>query len=322
MSGASTDTPVSTPPNRRRSVGSAASGKSGVSMGCSLRVDSWSAPLGYAVGAITICHSPLWTQVVVDDAEQAPVVEVGRPAVGPGEDVVRFAPGRWPVTAGPDAAAVAVAEPDPGVARPGELSAAMRHMCSAWRLTHRRRAPAGPPHNARPPTIGKALLSGVPSTTHAVLSSRNPLPAALAAGSLALPRTERRSALLIAGALVLAAVSLGWAVVLVPVLPPRPSMFAGATAGAAAAALDLGVIGRRFPRIRELPMAPQVADHVAYGVIVAVVLRRRYRMGVGSCSCCLWTSNASARRSTRASLRLRPCWRPSAARAGCHDAPR
>jgi len=127
--------------------------------------------------------------------------------------------------------------------------------------------------------VWAAVLSGAPSTAYAVLTSRDPLQAALAAGSLAMPRAERRGALLVAGAFVHAAVSLGWAVVLVRVLPPRPSVFAGATAGAAIAALDLGVIGRRFPRIRELPMAPQVADHLAYGAIVAVVLRRRRRTG-------------------------------------------
>jgi hypothetical protein len=47
----------------------------------------------------------------------------------------------------------------------------------------------------------------------------------------------------------------------------------GAVAGLAVAALDLGVVGRRFPRVRALPQAPQWLDHVAYGMLVTAVLR-------------------------------------------------
>jgi hypothetical protein len=46
-------------------------------------------------------------------------------------------------------------------------------------------------------------------------------------------------------------------------------------AGLGIAALDLGIVGRRVPRIRALPLAPQVADHLAYTETVAVVLARR-----------------------------------------------
>ncbi len=49
----------------------------------------------------------------------------------------------------------------------------------------------------------------------------------------------------------------------------------GAAAGLAIAALDLGLVGRRFARLRALPILPQVGDHVAYGAIVAAVLTRR-----------------------------------------------
>jgi hypothetical protein len=45
--------------------------------------------------------------------------------------------------------------------------------------------------------------------------------------------------------------------------------------GLAIAALDLGVAGHVFPRIRALPQGWQWADHVAYGLAVGVVLRRR-----------------------------------------------
>ncbi|MBA2331824.1 MAG: hypothetical protein H0V94_03430, partial [Actinobacteria bacterium] len=51
----------------------------------------------------------------------------------------------------------------------------------------------------------------------------------------------------------------------------------GAAAGLAIAALDLGVAGHRFPRVRALPLAPQILDHLAYGAVVGSVLERRRR---------------------------------------------
>ena len=41
----------------------------------------------------------------------------------------------------------------------------------------------------------------------------------------------------------------------------------GALAGLAIAALDLGVAGHAFPRVRALPLGPQLADHAAFGAI-------------------------------------------------------
>jgi hypothetical protein len=72
-----------------------------------------------------------------------------------------------------------------------------------------------------------------------------------------------------------ALLSLGWACVLAVLLPRRHSVEAATLAGLAIAALDLGAVGRRFPRIRALPLLPQVLDHLAYSVTVAVVLRAR-----------------------------------------------
>jgi hypothetical protein len=48
----------------------------------------------------------------------------------------------------------------------------------------------------------------------------------------------------------------------------------GAASGLAIAALDLGVIGRRVPAIRRLPLAPQLADHALFGAVVGVLSRR------------------------------------------------
>jgi hypothetical protein len=120
-----------------------------------------------------------------------------------------------------------------------------------------------------------AVVSGAPSTAYALATGRDPLEATLAAGSLLLPGESRRSRLLVAAVPVHLAISLAWALVLMRLLPRRPSLGAGAAAGLAIAAVDLGVVGRRFPRIHALPLGPQLADHLAYGVTVAAVLRRR-----------------------------------------------
>ena len=80
---------------------------------------------------------------------------------------------------------------------------------------------------------------------------------------------------MVAGGAVHVAVSLAWGVVLACVLPARPTVRAGVLAGLGIAVLDLGVVGRRLPTIRDLQPGPQVLDHVAYGVTVAAVVSRR-----------------------------------------------
>jgi hypothetical protein len=117
-----------------------------------------------------------------------------------------------------------------------------------------------------------AVLSGAPSTLHAVATGRDPLAATLAAGSVLLPGESRRSRLLAAAVPVHLGLSFGWAVILdrVGVRTAR----AGVVAGLAIAALDLGILGRRVPRIRALPLVPQVADHAVFGAIVGRLLGR------------------------------------------------
>ena len=68
------------------------------------------------------------------------------------------------------------------------------------------------------------------------------------------------------------ALSLGWTLALdrAGVRTAR----GGALAGLAIAALDLGVAGRRFPRVRALPLGPQLADHAAFGAIAGLLLGR------------------------------------------------
>lgn len=120
-----------------------------------------------------------------------------------------------------------------------------------------------------------ALVSGVPSTVHAILGGIDPLEASLAAGTLLLADERRPSRLLPAAMTAHAGLSLGWAIVLAAGLPRRRPLPWSALAGLAIAALDLGVVGRRLPRIRALPLLPQVLDHVAYATTVGCVLSRR-----------------------------------------------
>ena len=120
-----------------------------------------------------------------------------------------------------------------------------------------------------------SVLAGVPSTLHALLTGRSVLDGAAAAGSILLPG-ERRTAVLVAAAVpVHLALSFGWAQVVAAVVPSRRPVLGALGCGLAIAALDLGVIGRRLPRIRALPQLPQWLDHLAFGGAVGLVLRAR-----------------------------------------------
>lgn len=120
-------------------------------------------------------------------------------------------------------------------------------------------------------------LSGAPSTLAAWARGESPLEATRAAGTLLLPQEQRDARLLPAAALAHVALSVGWGVALSATLPRRRPVLAGTVAGLGIAALDLGVVGRHLPSIRALPLAPQVADHVAFGAIAGATLRRRRR---------------------------------------------
>lgn len=121
-----------------------------------------------------------------------------------------------------------------------------------------------------------SVVSGAPSTTYALLTGRDLLEATQAAGAMVAPRGSR-AVQVVAAAPVHLALSFGWTAVLARVVPADRSLTArvavGMAAGAAIAALDLGIIGRRIAPIRALPLAPQVADHLAFGAAAAAVLR-------------------------------------------------
>lgn len=120
-----------------------------------------------------------------------------------------------------------------------------------------------------------AAVGGIPSTIHALVTGRDPLEATYAAGTILLPHEDRHGPLLVSAAVAHGAISVGWGVVLAATLPRRRPVVSGAAAGLLIAALDLSVVGRRWERIRSLPLGPQLADHVVYGAVVGAVIRVR-----------------------------------------------
>jgi hypothetical protein len=98
---------------------------------------------------------------------------------------------------------------------------------------------------------------------------RSPLEAARAAGTLVPGRREQPG--LVAGVATHLAVSLFWgALIRLGVRRVRRHrLLFGAAAGAGIAALDLGLIARCYPALEALPQAPQWADHIVFGAIVA-----------------------------------------------------
>jgi 4-amino-4-deoxy-L-arabinose transferase-like glycosyltransferase len=120
-----------------------------------------------------------------------------------------------------------------------------------------------------------AVVSGLPSSVVTLARGEDLLESSRAVGAMVLPGERRPLVLLAAAAPVHLALSLGWAAVLARVLPEGRERAGGLVGGLAIAALDLGVIGRRIPAISGLPQGRQWADHAAFGLAVAEVLRRR-----------------------------------------------
>jgi hypothetical protein len=122
--------------------------------------------------------------------------------------------------------------------------------------------------------MAAASCSGLPSTVHALLTGGDPLQATRAAGTLLPGRRDRPG--VAGGVAVHLLVSAGWTIVLAAVgRRHRLGLTGGAAAGLLIATLDLEIIGRTRPMIRELPRVPQWLDHVAFGAIAGVVLDRR-----------------------------------------------
>jgi hypothetical protein len=127
--------------------------------------------------------------------------------------------------------------------------------------------------------LAGAVVSGFPSTLWTLLEGGDPLEGGRALGRVLLPHERRTPVLLLAGAPVHLALSVGWAGVLGAVLPPRHEPALATAAGLGIAALDLALLGRFFGPIAALPQGRQWADHVAFGLSVGVVLRATRRAG-------------------------------------------
>jgi hypothetical protein len=126
-------------------------------------------------------------------------------------------------------------------------------------------------------TAAAALLSGAPSTFDAFRLHRGVRPvlsyvreATSAIGTLVPPGRPG----LLRGAVIHVGISALCGEGLARTLPRRHSMAWGAGAGLALGVINVGVIGRRFPAIKALPLVPQLADHVAFGVLFAAIVDR------------------------------------------------
>jgi hypothetical protein len=76
------------------------------------------------------------------------------------------------------------------------------------------------------------------------------------------------------GAIAHFGISIVCAEALARTLPESNSVGWGAAGGLAIGAVNVGVIGRRFPAIRSLPLIPQLADNLAFGAVFALVVDR------------------------------------------------
>ena len=132
-------------------------------------------------------------------------------------------------------------------------------------------------------TVVASLLSGAPSTLISLSRHRSPTSvlADLRASTMAaatllpvgLPGLNQQAGLA-RGAVAHLGVSAICGELLARTLPERHSPWWGASAGLAIGLVNLRLIGRLFPAISALPLLPQLADNVAFGVVFALVADR------------------------------------------------
>lgn len=126
--------------------------------------------------------------------------------------------------------------------------------------------------------IAASLLSGIPSTMHALLTRRDPFEATRAAGAMLTSVEAPWPRLLGAASVVHGTVSLFWAALLWRALPRAHILPAATVAALAIGLLDLRVIApRRFPEVAALPFWPQMADHAMWGACLGLALAWRSR---------------------------------------------
>ena len=124
-----------------------------------------------------------------------------------------------------------------------------------------------------------ATFSGLPSTLYALRTGgscrsavRYVYDATCAVGTLVPPGRPGFMRV----AIVHLGISVAFGEALARTLPQHRSVVWGAAAGLAIGAINVGMIGRRFPAISALPLIPQLVDNVAFGVLFAAVADRRH----------------------------------------------
>jgi len=129
-------------------------------------------------------------------------------------------------------------------------------------------------------SLAAAAFSGAPSTLYALVTQRSVRSAAVyvydatrAVGTLAPPGRPGFGR----GAVIHLAISMLCGEALARALPRDHPAAWGAAAGFAIGVINVGLIGRSFPAISQLPLVPQLADNVMFGTVFAVVLDRRDR---------------------------------------------
>ena len=128
-----------------------------------------------------------------------------------------------------------------------------------------------------------AVLGGVPSTLYALATGGDALEATRAAGAMLVP-ADSPTATLVAAALVAhLAVNFGWTAILVAALPRRHVVAWAVAAAILIAIIDLRIVATLFfPEVWALAFGPQLADHLAWGATLGVVLQRRFRYSVNA----------------------------------------
>jgi hypothetical protein len=117
------------------------------------------------------------------------------------------------------------------------------------------------------------LLSGLPSTTHALLTGGDPFEATRAAGAMLISASASPLALFAAAAIVHSVVSLLWTVLFGLFLPERHVLPWALMGSSLVAWLDLQLIAPLFfPSVAALPFWPQFADHLMWGLCLGTVL--------------------------------------------------
>lgn len=126
-------------------------------------------------------------------------------------------------------------------------------------------------------TAWAAVLGGLPSTLHAIVESGR----LSAAPEYGVAVTTRIGVLLPPfrpglvrgiGAHVLISAMAGQA--MGQLLPQRRSLACGAALGLVMGLGNVVVVGRHIPAIAELPVVPQLADNIAFGVVFAAIVDR------------------------------------------------